>query len=236
MRITGDYHTHTKYSKNNHGKDDIFTMVKTAEEKGLESYGISDHGPKHLLFGIKRKNISKAKKELDNLKKDTKLNLYFSVEANLCKCNGEIDLDRGEIEQLDHLLVGYHRGVINNFYCMVRNLFNPKKQIEINTEAYINCLERYNVFALTHLNTYIKVDLKKVCTKAKEKGTLIELNNKHINFSKEDAKILLDSGVKFLISSDAHKKEDIARFDKVERFIIENNIPLERIVNIAEAK
>ena len=55
MKITGDYHTHSKYSKNNHGKDTIKEMVLSAKEKGLESYGISDHGPAHVVFGIRRK-------------------------------------------------------------------------------------------------------------------------------------------------------------------------------------
>jgi len=229
MTVTADYHTHSKYSKNNHGKDTLAEMVRAAENASLVSYGISDHGPSHFLFGIKRKNIKRAKAELEKLKKDTKLNLYFSIEANLISKDGKIDLNEQEIAELDYLLVGYHRGTITNF---VNPLLPKNKQIENHTKAYINCLDRYNVFALTHLNTYIKVDLKKVAKKAAERGTLIELNNKHINFSERDAKDLIESGCKFLVSSDAHKKEDVARVDRALEFIKNHKIPLERVVNI----
>lgn len=232
MKITGDYHTHSKYSKNNHGKSTIAENVKSAEEKGLSSYGVSDHGPAHFLFGIKRKNIKKAKNELEELKGKTKLNLYFGVEANLVGKDGKIDLREDEISLLDHLIVGYHRGTINNIFCPLRKVFCPEKQKQINTEAYLKCLEKYDVAIISHINTYIKVDLEKVCKKAKEKGTLIELNNKHIDFSEEEAKILVDSGCNFIVSSDAHKKENVASVEKVFDFIEKNNIPRDRIVNI----
>ena len=234
MRLTSDYHTHTQYSKNNHGKDSVQEMVKIAEEKGIENYGISDHGPKHFLFGIKSKNISKEKAELNALKSQTNLNLFFGIEANLCGKNGEIDLSNEQIKQFDHILVGFHRGVLNNFYSPLRALINPEKQIEISTNAYLNCLDKYKVFAITHPNTYIKVDIAKIAKKAKEKGTYIELNNKHLNFDEKEAKILKDSGCLFLVSSDAHKKENIARVDNVFEFIKKYDIPLDRIVNVEE--
>ena len=232
MKITGDYHTHSKYSKNNHGKDTIKEMVLSAKEKGLESYGISDHGPAHVFYGIRRKNLLKAKKELEDMKPEFDGNLYFSVEANLIGKDGKIDLSDDEIKMLDHLLVGYHRGTINNIVNPFRMLFNPEKQKQINTQAYLNLLDRYNVTVITHLNTYIKVDLEKVLKKAAEKGTLIEINNKHMNFEDKDVPILLESGCKFIISSDAHKKENVANVSNALEFVKRNKIPLDRIVNI----
>ena len=232
MLLTGDYHTHTKYSKNNHGKNTIHEMVAYAEDLGLESYGISDHGPKHLFFGIKPKNIEKAKAELNKERENTKLNLFFGIEANLIKLDGEIDLSDEQIKGLDLLLVGYHKGTISDFVSPLRNLFNPKKQREINTEAYINCLNRYKVDILTHINEYIRVDVYKVACEAKKRGTLIELNNKHIHFNDEEAKALVRSGCDFILSSDAHRKENIARLDRVLEFVEKYKIEPERIVNL----
>ena len=232
MKITGDYHTHTKYSKNNHGKNTIKEMVEAAKEKGLEAYGISDHGPKHFLFGIRRKNLVKARKEIDELKDRFDGRLYLSVEANLVGKDGKIDLNEEEIKLLDHLFVGYHRGTINNIVNPFRKLFNPEKQKQINTNAYLNLLDRYPVTVITHLNTYIKVDLEKVLKKAAEKGTIIEINNKHVNFEDKDVPLLIESGCKFIISSDAHRKENIANVSKAIDFVKRNQIPLDRIVNI----
>ncbi len=232
MNLTGDFHTHTKYSKNNHGKNTIAQMVNAAKNKGLKSYGISDHGPGHLLFGIRRKNILKAKQELEQLKNTTDMNLYFSIEANLVGKDGKIDLKEDEIKLLDHLFVGFHRGAINNFVNPFRKIFNSEKQKQINTQAYINLLNRYNVAVITHLNTYIKVDLEKVLKVAAEKGTLIEINNKHMNFEDSDAPVLIASGCKFILSSDAHKKENIANVANALDFVKRNKIPLDRIVNL----
>lgn len=232
MLITGDYHTHTKYSKNNHGKNTIKEMVDYANELELESYGISDHGPKHLFFGIKRENIDKAKAELEQEKANSKAKLFFGIEANLIKKDGSIDLNEDEIAKLDILLVGYHRGTRTDFYNPFRALFNPKLQKEINTLAYINCINKYKVDILTHINEYIRVDVYRVCCAARDKGTLIELNNKHINFNDEEAEALVRSGCEFILSSDAHKKGNIARLENVLNFIDKYKIPHERIVNL----
>jgi len=232
MIITGDYHTHSKYSKFNHGKNTIKEMVEKAEDLGLKGYAVTDHGPKHTMFGIKRKNINKARSEVDEINKTAKLNVFFGLEGNLIGKDGSIDLTQDEIEKLDLLIVGYHKGCINNFVNIFRMIFNPTKQKEINTNAYLGCLDKYKVDIISHLNEYIKVDVLKVATKAKEKGTLIELNNKHIRFTEKEAKELVESGCNFILSSDAHRKQNIAKLNKVLDFVEKYNIPHERIVNL----
>lgn len=234
MIVTGDYHTHTKYSKNLHAKHTILQMVEFADDLGLNSLGISDHGPKHLFFGIKKSNIDKARQQIDQINSSKKYNVkvLMGIEANLIGKDGTIDLNQEQISKLDNLLVGFHKGAKNNIYSFFKSIFNPKKQIEINTNAYINCLNKYNVTILTHINDYIKVDVFKVASEAKKHGTLIELNNKHLNFTKEQAEDLVKSGCNFILSSDAHKKQSIARLENVLKFIETYNIPLERIVNV----
>lgn len=232
MIITGDYHTHSKYSKYNHGKDTILDMANYAHDLGLESYAVTDHGPKHALFGISNKNIIAARKEVDQINQTSKIKVYMGVEANLLKKDGTIDLTEEQIKMLDILIVGYHKATVTDFVNIFRIMFNPKKQRELNTQAYINCLNKYNVNIISHLNEYLKVDVFKVASAAKARGTLIELNNKHINFTDEEAKQLIDSGCMFILSSDAHKKENIAKFDRALEFVEKYNIPHERIVNI----
>ena len=229
MIITGDYHTHSKYSKHNHGKHTIAEMVEKANDLGLSSYAVTDHGPQHALFGIKRKNIDKAKAEIEEAKNNSKTKLYFGLEANLMKLDGEIDLTEEEIAKLDILIVGYHRGCRNDFVNIFRN---KEKQKELNTQAYINALNKYKINIISHLNEYIKVDVYKVACEAKKHGTVIELNNKHIKFNDQEAKALIDSGCDLILSSDAHRKQNIARFENVLEFVEKYNIPHERIKNI----
>ena len=52
MKIVADYHTHSTYSKWYHARNTIDQMVKHAKKLGLTEIAITDHGPKHMLFGI----------------------------------------------------------------------------------------------------------------------------------------------------------------------------------------
>ena len=232
MVVTGDFHTHSKFSRLGHGKDTIENMVKYAESKGLKSLAITDHGPKHILFPISKKNLKKARSIVDEINKKSKIKVYLGVEANLIKADGTIDLTTEEIEMLDVLLVGYHMATFVDFVGFVDKNNNSTEQVKKNTQAYINMLNKYNVNIITHIQEHIKVDLKPIAELCAKKGTLIEINNKHLRLNAEDAKILIDSGCKMIVNSDAHNKERIGIVDNALEFIKENKIPLDRVVNI----
>ena len=61
MRLTADYHVHSTYSRHNHGKSTIEEIVQRAVDIGLEEIAITDHGPKHCMYGIKEAKIKEAK-------------------------------------------------------------------------------------------------------------------------------------------------------------------------------
>ncbi len=54
-KLTFDYHTHTTYSD---GKGTMEESVKAAVERGLKALAITDHGPGHLFYGVKRDKFS----------------------------------------------------------------------------------------------------------------------------------------------------------------------------------
>ena len=49
-----DLHTHTIFS---HGKGTIEQNVRAALDRGLTHIAITDHGPGHLFYGMKRKDV-----------------------------------------------------------------------------------------------------------------------------------------------------------------------------------
>lgn len=233
MKVLADYHTHSRYSKWYHARHSVDQMAERAEELGLKELAITDHGPKHFAFGIKPKQIDKARQDVLNANKKYNVKVYLGVEANLIGGDGTIDLTKEQIGKLDILLMGYHKGTKCDFI----KYFNKKKrntpeQIEKNTQAYINAINKYNINIITHLNEYIKVDTKRVAEACAKKGTILELNSKHLKFTKQDVQDMLDSGVNFVVSSDAHKRERIADVQRCLDFIKEHNIPLDRVKNI----
>lgn len=233
MKIYGDYHTHSRYSKFRHGKNTIAQMVKAGEDAGLKEMAITDHGPKHLAFGISRKNIDKAKNEIENLKKTTKLEkLYFGIESNIIGSDGRIDLTDDEIKKVDVLVAGYHRGTFNDIIKPFGLFPKTKKQIEKQTQAYINMLNRYDIDFISHLGEYIQVDFKRVAEECAKTGTYLEINTRHYLWTDENMRDILSTGVRFVISSDSHKVSRVASVDNALNIVKKFNIPPERIANV----
>ncbi|MBQ8468305.1 MAG: PHP domain-containing protein [Clostridia bacterium] len=233
MRVTADYHTHSRYSKWYHAKHTIDQMAQRAKELGLEEIAITDHGPKHLFYGIKPSQLARAKQDTRAASKKHGIKVFMGVEANLLGADGQIDLTDDQIKDLDILLVGFHKGTKPNFI----NYFdkkqrNSQEQIEKNTQAYINAINRYPIDIITHLNEYIRVDTKRVAEACAKRGTILEFNSKHMKFTDEDIEILKESGVNFVVSSDAHNKKRIRDVDSCLELIKSHNIPLDRVKNI----
>ena len=234
--MLGDYHTHSKYSSFNHGKDSIADMVESAKTKGLTNLAITDHGPKHLFFGIRRRNIAKARNEIDNINaklasEDNNSSLkrvYLGVEANLMNKDGDIDLKPKDLEKLDILLVGYHRGTLNS---LRKPMAKEDKQKERYTKAYINLVYKYNVDIITHPCEYIKVDCKRLAEACAKTDTLIEINTRHYRFTDSDMLDMLGTGVKFIVSSDAHRKTKIASVSEAMAIIAKFSMA-DRVVNL----
>ena len=215
MALLADYHTHTKYSRNNHGKSTIEQNVRVAYEKGLRQIAITDHGFNQKISGVRRKDIPQVKAEIEEAKELYPIDVLLGVEANLISSTGDIDIIPEDYENLDIILCGFHRVVKSTskreqFRFIIKNILceifhhTSKKQREKNTNAYINAMRKYDIDIITHLNHACKVDVEKVARVAKETNTYIELNGKRLGMT--DAEILkcYELGCKFVINSDAH--------------------------------
>ena len=215
MALVADYHTHTKYSRNNHGKGTIEENVRVAYEKGLRQIAITDHGFNQKMFGVKRKFIPQMKKEIEEATECYPIEVLLGVEANIISSQGDIDIVDSDYKHLDILLCGFHRLVksvsskeqrkfiLKNIMCEFFH-HTSKKQREKNTNAYINAMRKYDIDILTHLNHGCKVDVEKVARVAKETNTLIELNGKRLGLTDAEILTCYNLGCKFVINSDAH--------------------------------
>ena len=67
---------------------------------------------------------------------------------------------------------------------------------------------------------------------AKEKGTLIELNGKRINFTDQELEIMASEGVKFIVNSDAHSPDKVGECNNALDTIFRLGLPISQIVNI----
>ena len=242
MALLADYHTHTKYSRNHHGKGTIDENVRAAYEKGLRQIAITDHGFNQKMYGVRRKDIPNVKKDIEEVKERYPIDVLLGVEANLISSKGEIDIVDSDYENLDILLCGFHRLVKSTstreqFGFVLKNIFceifhhTSKRQREKNTNAYINAMRKYKIDIITHLNHVCKVDVEKVARVAKETGTLIELNGKRLGMSDEEILTCYNLGCKFVINSDAHSPDRVGECHLGLEAALRLRIPDSAIVN-----
>ena len=114
QKLLGVYHTHSKFSKYNHGKDSAEDMIAMAQSLGLTEYALTDHGFKHV-FGIRRKNIKKLRAIIDNANITNNMKTLMGLELNLLGVNGETDYCPECEGCLDIRLMGVHKAGRVNF-------------------------------------------------------------------------------------------------------------------------
>lgn len=251
IKVLGDYHTHTIYSSGfkkvgTHATGSIRCNAEAALKKGLKEIVISDHGPGHYLYGVKKANIPIMRKEVDRLNEEFEpkgLKILLGVESNIIGIDGRLDIDAEILKQIDFLTMGYHYGAtprrMVDGLCLY--VFNPLTKmfrlgkdriIELNTKAYIKALKNYPIDMLSHPGSKAGVNIIEVARVAGKYGTALEISSKHSQLSVESIKLLLNEDVKYLVNSDAHCPEDVGNVENGINKAKDANLPLDRIKNI----
>ena len=243
MQLFGDYHTHTTYSSgkfnSKHAKGSIMENARVAKEKGLKEVGISEHGLGHKLYGLRRSNIAKMRKDIDAAKKELGINVLLGIEANIISSAGDIDMTREEIELFDYIIVGFHqfakaKNIKEFFKFFLPNLLGvkTKKIVEQNTIALIAAMKKYPIKFISHPGVKMPVDFKRVIAAAIETDTMFEVNGKRIAYSKNDVELINKNNIKLIINSDGHSPKTVGEVNKPLNFAIKNKINLNKINNL----
>ncbi len=241
MILSSDYHTHTIYS---HGKGSVLENALVAKEKGLKEVGISDHGFAHPAFGLRARKIPKLRKDCDLATKETGIKVLMGIESNIIGTDGTVDLKEKFYDNFDIFLAGIHKLVMFKFKTFftlgLPDLFNAtlkrtsvsKRLIKENTKTFINVIKNNPVDVITHLNFCCYANAVEVAKAARDYGTYIELNSKKVHFSDEEIYAVADTGVKFVIDSDAHTADRVGEISLIEKTLERVNINREQIMNI----
>lgn len=241
MKLTADYHTHTPYS---HGKNTVLENVKAGKIAGLTEIGITDHGFNHLLFGLKRKNLSDLRSEVDEAEKLTGVKVLMGMESNLISVDGDTDMKESDFQYFDLYLCGIHEVLKYKSFSDMRNIMlknyaaykfgrTPSEAVvKTTTNAYINAIKNNPIDILTHINYKCYCNLVEVAKCCADYGTYIEINTKKRHISPEELNLMANTGVKFVIDSDAHSADRVGDTKIAEELLNEANVPLNLIANI----
>lgn len=231
MRILADFHTHSKNSRWFHGKNTIEEMVIAANELGLEEIAITDHGYNHLFRTDKRK-IAEARKTVDEINKWSKTKVLLGIEADIIAEDGTIDVDNETLSYLDILIVGYHRMIKTDFASFWGRQEDSEQAKQKATNAFVNAINKYPVTIVSHLDSILTTDLYEIGRACSEKGVMVEINNRHCDWDEDQINDLLASDCMFVVSSDAHRREDVGNVSHAMNIVKKYQIPSEKVANL----
>ena len=239
MRLTADFHTHTPYS---HGKGTVLENATRAKELGLLAVGITDHGFSHKCFALNRKEVPALIKDCREAEEKTGIKVLVGMESNIRGVSGLCDLTEKDYENFDLFLAGIHIIIRYEHFSdrklgwgnWARKKFNMKPSASLvkeTTKAYIHAIEKNPVDILTHLNYGCMADVREVAKCCRDYGTYLELNSKKNHLTDEELFSVAQTGVRFVVDSDAHSssrvgdtllvEEQIARVG-LDRSLIDN--------------
>lgn len=240
MILTADYHTHTTYS---HGKGSVLDNAIQAEKTGLKEIAISDHGFGHPAFGLTKRKIPSLLEDIKQANQKTQVKTLLGIESNILTESGKTDLKQEQYADFDVYLAGIHKFIKYGFK-EIFNLFLPtffdctfnakpsKSLIKRTTNTYINVIKNNPVDAITHLNFCAYADAVEVAKCARDYGTYIELNAKKTHLTDEELAAVANTGVRFIIGSDAHSPDRVGEISLVEKTIERVGIDKSLIDNI----
>ncbi|MGC2873184.1 PHP domain-containing protein [Ihubacter sp. mB4P-1] len=240
-RMIFDYHTHTTFS---HGKGSIEDNVKAAVAAGLSGLAITDHGPGHLTYGVKRGNFPVMRKEIDRLReKYPQIELYLGVEANIVAegAGKYLDVTEAELQYFDFLIGGYHYGIPHG-YCIGNWLdahglateSHGKRLMVKNTDMTVKALYENDLRILTHPGDKGRFDIGEIAKACADTDTWMEISTWHDHLTMEEIKLCAREDVMFVVSSDAHSPNRVGSFAGGIQRALEAGLDVERIVNIEE--
>ena len=245
-KLRFDLHTHTIYS---HGKGDIEDNWVAAKAAGLETLGISDHGPGHIGFGLDPKKIPEMKMKARAMAMraghEGGPNVLIGVEANIINPYGQLDMTPEQLAQLDFVIAGYHFGTIGKAplkaglmhaagFVYSHTHLSAARQRDYNTMLVVKALENNKIRILSHPGAKADFDIPAIAKACEKSGTWMEINNRHGCLTVEGIRQAAKYDVTFIIGSDAHVPGDVGKCDEALRRAVEAGLNLKRIVNLRQ--
>ncbi len=229
MKLTADYHTHTIFS---HGKGCVADNVEAAISRGLNTIGITDHSVGHALYGVKRRELGNYLNSIVQAKETYagRIDVKTGMELNLTGLSGSFDLPEGDF---DVLILGYHKAAWCADLKTAWTFFRGKR-VDAITQGYVNALKTGRITIVSHPGYGVPVNYRLLARACADYGVLFEINEKHTDLKPEDIAEAAAEPVRFVLSSDAHRPEDVGSVPRALEFVQRTGLSPARIVNITE--
>lgn len=229
MKLNADYHTHTVHS---HGSGSVTDNVEAAISCGLTAIGITDHSIAHPLYGVKRSRVGYYLECIARAKESYagRIEVKAGIELNLTGLSGCYDMPLGAF---DVVIMGYHKATICKDLKTAWTFFRGKR-VDAITQAYVKAIETGRINIVSHPGYGIPVNYRLLARACADYGVLFEINEKHGDLTVENVMEAAVEPVQFVVSSDAHRPENVGQAPHALSLVQRAGLSASRIVNITE--
>jgi putative hydrolase len=220
----GDIHSHTNWSD---GRATMLEMAKGARALGYKYLAVTDHSPRiKVVHGLDAERLLAQSREMANVQKQVKgLTILQGIEVDILE-DGALDLPDAVLEILDIVIASPH--------------VKLRQEPEAMTARMLRAVSHRHVDVIGHPTgrrpgsregaTY---DFEAVFKEAARHGVAVEIDcdPARMDLSPEMARLALECGCSFALSSDAHAPEELAYVPMGAWMARRAGIPQERILN-----
>lgn len=237
-KLIADYHTHTVFS---HGTGTVEDNIRAAIDAGLKTIAITDHGPYHMAYGIRKQREYMEEIARCKEKYRSQIQVLSGIEINLIHMGGKLELSPQKLRQYDIRIFGYHKFILPigfSAFCRLypQHWLQGKKPsakfVQAITQGYIQAMKTGLLTIIAHPGYGIPVDIITLAQACKKYGVYFELNSSHHDLSPQTIALAAKQGCEFVLSSDAHTPHRVGDVQEALAKALEAKIPLEQIVNL----
>ncbi|MCY3985460.1 MAG: DNA polymerase/3'-5' exonuclease PolX [Candidatus Dadabacteria bacterium] len=202
--LKGDLHTHSTWSD---GASTIRDMADKAASLGYEYIAITDHSPSsRIANGLSISRLMQKKEEVEKINSEGgPVMVLMGSEVDILS-DGSLDYPDEVLKELDFVVASVHSSF-------------SMEEDEM-TKRICRALKNPNVDALGHPTGRLiaqrepyKVDMASVIETAKRHDKALEINSsyKRLDLKDTHAREAVESGVKIIVSTDAHRTQHLER-------------------------
>jgi DNA polymerase (family 10) len=204
--VVGDFHVHTTVSGD--GRSPIEDVIATAKARGLRVLALTDHA-EGTVAGVSRDKFLAQRAQIRGLQQQlgTSLILLHGVELNIGP-NGELDYDLEFRRGFDWCLASVHDHFDLDQAAQTRRVVTAMRDPTVRMIGHLTA-------RMIGARPGIDLDADAIFAAATETGTALEINGAlpRLDLSVDWLRRARGRDITFLLSSDAHRAEELARTD-----------------------
>jgi len=220
----GDLHSHTRWSD---GRATMLEMAEGAQARGYSYLGVTDHSPRiTVVNGLGAERLLAQSQEMAEVQQQLEsLTLLQGIEVDILE-DGALDLPDAVLEILDVVIASPH--------------VKLRQEPEAMTQRMLRAVSHPHVDLIGHptgrrpgSREGASYDFELVFREAARHGVALEIDcdPARMDLSPEMARLALECGCSFALSSDAHAPPELAYVPMAAWMARRAGIPAERILN-----